>query len=59
MFSIISNYKLKMINAFRTKNVALMNYMLTWIHKTHHGSNLGEVTIFLPIVYFVSPLRGH
>jgi len=28
----------------------------TWIHKIHHGPNLGEATIFPLIVYFV---HGH
>jgi hypothetical protein len=48
-----------MINAFGTKNVAWMNFKSTWTHKIHHGSNLEEITIFLPIVYFVSPLGEH
>jgi hypothetical protein len=47
-----------MINAFGTKNIAWMNYKLTWTHKTHHGSNLKVVTIFLPIIDFVSSQGG-
>jgi hypothetical protein len=35
---------------------AWMNHGQTRIHKTHHGSNLGETTTFPLIIYFV---HGH
>ncbi len=30
-----------------------MSYMHTWTHKIHHGLNLGKVTTFSHIVFFV------
>jgi hypothetical protein len=32
---------------------AQKNHKQTWIHKTHHGPNLGEATTFPLIVFFV------
>jgi hypothetical protein len=32
---------------------AQMNHGQTWIHRTHHGSELGEATTFLLVVFFV------
>jgi hypothetical protein len=35
---------------------AWMNHEETWIHKIHHGPNLGETTTF-PLIIFFMP--GH
>jgi hypothetical protein len=38
---------------------ARMNHEQPRIHKTHHGSDLGEATTFPLIVYFAPLHRGH
>jgi hypothetical protein len=36
---------------------AQMNHMHTWIHKTHHGPDLGEATTF-PLIIFSMIAHG-
>jgi hypothetical protein len=38
---------------------AKMNHGQTWIHKTHHGPELGEATTFPLIVYYVPIHEAH
>ncbi len=38
---------------------ARTNHMHTWIHKTHHNPDLGEVITFPFIVFFVISHEGY
>jgi len=37
----------------------MIRHEQTWIHKTHHGSNLGEATTFPLILYYVPLHEAH
>ncbi len=41
-----------LVHSWNTSDVGT-SHEQTWIHKTHHGPNLGEATTFPLIVYFV------